>query len=243
VSLSDLEQKDKSLHLKFFGTALENAVPANTGVASRKLLLADASSFRSTIQELEEKSGGLLHQSGITNTYFSDKLAMDAKDAARIYEMPTLPPIAAVTAEKLVSGFGMRINPFHKGMYDHPGVDIASPRGTEVLASANGTVVDVNKSDVQAGYGNLIEVDHGQGFITRYAHLESVKVYVGQRIKKGSVIGFVGSSGGSVAPHLHFEVLRKGKPVDPVLFMIEGVTSNEYEVLKSTSHKQNQSLD
>jgi murein DD-endopeptidase MepM/ murein hydrolase activator NlpD len=242
-SLSTLEEKDQALHLKFFGTPLEKNLKPHNGVASRKILRGDALAFRSTIDQLSQKSEGLLHQSGITTSYFSDKLSMDLKDAERIYAMPTLPPIAALTADNLVSGFGMRINPFHKGMYEHPGVDLAAPRGTPVVASATGIVVDMKKSDLQAGYGNFIDIDHGHGFVTRYAHLETISVRLGQRIKKGSMIGSVGRTGGSVAPHLHFEVLRKGKPVDPVLFMIEGVTSHDYEVLKATSHKQNQSLD
>ena len=243
ATLDQLAQKDETLHLKFFGTPLEKANTKNNGISNRKILLADASGFRSTAAEIAEKSGGLLHQSEITTSYFSDKLSMNLKDAERIYAMPTLPPIADLDADKLVSGFGMRINPFHKGMYDHPGIDIASPRGTEVFASATGMVVDVKRSELQAGYGTFVDIDHGHGFVTRYAHLENTAVRLGQRIKKGSVIGIVGSTGGSVAPHLHFEVLREGKPVDPVHFMIEGVTSKQYEVLKSTSHKQNQSLD
>jgi murein DD-endopeptidase MepM/ murein hydrolase activator NlpD len=243
ASLEKLSEKDQALHLKFFGTPLEKVVIAARGLAARQILLADASAFRSTISQIEEKSGGLLHQSGITTSYFHEKLSMDLKDAARIYAMPTLPPIAGLTADKLVSGFGMRINPFHKGMYEHPGIDIAATRGTEVLATAMGTIVDLKRSELQAGYGNFIDVDHGHGFVTRYAHLESINVRLGQRIKKGTVIGTIGSSGGSVAPHLHYEILRKGKPMDPVHFMIEGVTSEDYEVLKSTSQKQNQSLD
>jgi murein DD-endopeptidase MepM/ murein hydrolase activator NlpD len=243
ATLDQLVQKDEKLHLKFFGAPLEKPALQKNKISNHKILLADASGFRSTIEQIEEKSGGLLHQSEITTSYFSDKLSMDLKDAERIYAMPTLPPIPELTEDKLVSGFGMRINPFHKGMYDHPGIDIASPRGTAVLASATGTVVDVKKSELQAGYGTFIDIDHGHGFVTRYAHLETTAVRLGQRIKKGTMIGTVGSSGGSVAPHLHFEVLRKGKPVDPVHFMIEGVTSQEYEVLKATSQKQNQSLD
>jgi murein DD-endopeptidase MepM/ murein hydrolase activator NlpD len=242
-SLKQLAEKDEALHLKFFGTAMDKANDKNNGIATRKILLADASDFRSAVSKIEEKSGSLLHQSGITTSYFHDKLSMDLTDAERIFAMPTLPPVEDLTADKLVSGFGMRINPFHKGMYEHPGIDVASPRGTNVIASATGTVVDLKRSDLQAGYGNFIDIDHGHGFVTRYAHLESINVRIGQRIKKGTVIGTIGSSGGSVAPHLHYEVLRKGKPVDPVHFMIERVTSEHYEVLKSTSQKQNQSLD
>ena len=242
-SLRKLAEKDEALHLKFFGTPLDKSSVRNNGIATRKILLADASGFRSTVSQIEEKSGSILHQSGITTSYFHDKLSMDLKDAARIFAMPTLPPVEDLSSEKLVSGFGMRINPFHKGMYEHPGIDIASARGTNVIAAATGTVVDLKRSGLQAGYGNFIDIDHGHGFVTRYAHLESVNVRVGQRVKKGTVIGAIGSSGGSVAPHLHYEVLRKGKPIDPVHFMIEGVTSEQYEVLKSTSQKQNQSLD
>ncbi len=242
-SLELLAEKDEALHMKFFGTPLAKTASPNHGIASRKILLADASGFRATLTGLAEKSNGLLHQSEITTSYFSDKLSMNFNDAERIYAMPTLPPVASLTADKLVSGFGMRINPFHKGMYEHPGIDIASPRGTEVFATATGTIVELKRSDVQAGYGNFIDIDHGHGFVTRYAHLEDINVRIGQRVKKGAVIGTIGSSGGSVAPHLHYELLRKGKPVDPVHFMIEGVTSQEYEVLKSTSHRQNQSLD
>ena len=92
-SLEKLSEKDQALHVKFFGTALEKSSHVNTGLASRKMLLADASSFRTAIEELDKKSGGLLHQSGITTAYFSDKLSMDMEDAERIYAMPTLPPI------------------------------------------------------------------------------------------------------------------------------------------------------
>src|SRR5262249_14451322 len=98
-------------------------------------------------------------------------------------------------------------------------------------------------SDLQAGYGNFIEIDHGHGFTTRYAHLGEIKIRQGQRVKKGTAIATVGSTGGSIAPHLHYEVIRNGKQIDPVHFMIDGVTSHEYSVLRTISQKENQSLD
>jgi murein DD-endopeptidase MepM/ murein hydrolase activator NlpD len=137
----------------------------------------------------------------------------------------------------------MRVNPFHKGLYEHPGVDIAMPRGSAVIATASGTVIEICKSTVQAGYGNYIEIDHGNGFITRYAHLEDVQVKYRQKITKGSVIATVGNSGGSIAPHLHYEIIRDGITVDPVHYMIEGLSSHEHHQLKLISQKQNQSLD
>jgi murein DD-endopeptidase MepM/ murein hydrolase activator NlpD len=157
--------------------------------------------------------------------------------------MPTLPPVQPWNNDKLISGFGMRVNPFHKGLYEHPGVDITMPRGTSVIASSSGTVRQVKRSNLQAGYGNYIEIDHGHGFVTRYAHLEEIKVKLYERVAKGSVVGTVGSSGGSIAPHLHYEILRDGRNVDPVTYMIEGLTSEDHHVMKVLSRKKNQSLD
>jgi murein DD-endopeptidase MepM/ murein hydrolase activator NlpD len=103
-----------------------------------------------------------------------------------ISSMPLLvPTIRPWNTDNLLSGFGMRVNPFHKGLYEHPGVDIAMPRGTEVIATASGTVIEIRKSDVQAGYGNYIEIDHGNGFITRYAHLEDIHVKVPSERSQG----------------------------------------------------------
>ncbi|MDQ2657797.1 MAG: M23 family metallopeptidase, partial [Bacteroidota bacterium] len=141
------------------------------------------------------------------------------------------------------SGFGMRVNPFHKGLYKHLGVDIAMPRGTPVLATATGKVVQLKRSDLQAGYGNYLEVDHGNGVVTRYAHLEDILVRFGARVTKGDTIGTVGTSGGSVAPHMHYEILRDGENVDPVHYMVQGLSATQHQLLTTMSHKQNQSLD
>ncbi|MBK8290924.1 MAG: M23 family metallopeptidase [Flammeovirgaceae bacterium] len=132
---------------------------------------------------------------------------------------------------KLVSGYGIRINPFHKGNYHHDGVDISSARGTVVTATAEGQVTIVKRSDLVAGYGNYLEVDHGDGYVTRYSHLEEIVVRQGQTVKKGQSIGIVGSSGGSIAPHLHYEVIKNGNNLNPIDFFMEGIASGQYEAL------------
>lgn len=242
-TIETLESKDQELHTKFFGTALEKYSQRSNSVGNRNILLADATSFRKSVSKINSKSAELLNTSVITSSYYGEKLTIDKRIAEKIAAMPTGQPVRPWVTDKVVSGFGLRINPFHKGLYEHPGIDIASTRDTEVLATASGTVVNVKKSDLQAGYGNFIEIDHGHGFTTRYAHLGEIKIKQGQRVKKETVIGTVGSSGGSTAPHLHYEVIRNGKQVDPVHFMIDGVTSREYSVLRSISQKENQSLD
>lgn len=241
--LTSLQHKDKVLHEKFFGS--EPVLhQANIDRASKQdLLLADGRSFREQVSSLNNTSGKLITRSALTNHFFGNKIDLSKKVVAGINALPTLQPIQPWQTEKLISGFGMRINPFHKGLYKHLGVDLAMPRGTPVIAAADGHITQLKRSDLQAGYGNYLEVDHGNGLVTRYAHLEDIDVRYGAKVSKGDRIGTVGSSGGSVAPHVHYEILRDGENVDPVAYMVQGLTPSEHYFLTLTSHRQNQSLD
>jgi murein DD-endopeptidase MepM/ murein hydrolase activator NlpD len=174
---------------------------------------------------------------------FSESASIKKTDLKTLKALPTLAPVQQFEADKLVSGFGKRINPFHKGLYHHDGVDISLPTGTAVVATAPGTIVLSNLSSLVAGFGNYIEIDHGNGIVTRYAHLGELKAYYGQRVTRGQIIGTIGSSGGSIAPHLHYEVIKNGKNVNPVHYIISGLNSNQYQTLVDNSNKVNQSLD
>jgi murein DD-endopeptidase MepM/ murein hydrolase activator NlpD len=242
-TLSQLGSEDQKLHEKFFGSVVEKPSDANTQSANKHLLLADPATFRTVVENIRTRSSELLNQSVTTNSFYGSQLSLKEKQLEAICSMPLLQPIQPWKTENLLSGFGMRINPFHKGLYEHQGVDITMPRGSDVVATASGTVIEINRSNVQAGYGNYIEIDHGNGFITRYAHLEEIQVKYRQKITKGAVIATVGNSGGSIAPHLHYEIIRDGVTVDPIHYMIEGLSSREHHQLKLISQKQNQSLD
>jgi murein DD-endopeptidase MepM/ murein hydrolase activator NlpD len=243
ATLSSLAAEDEKLHIKFFGNAPEKTPDHSNNLVKRDLLLADASAFRTSVGKIGEESAVLYQRSIRSNSLFAN-LSSDKKELMEnIHSIPSLQPIRPWDSDKLLSGFGMRVNPFHKGMYEHPGIDVAAPRGTEVIAPADGIVREIKRSSVQAGYGNFIEIDHGQGFVTRYAHLEEVGVRLGQKIKKGTVIATTGNSGGSIAPHLHYEILRHGKNVNPVQYMMEGLSSDDHFHLTALSQKQNQSLD
>lgn len=241
-TLSELELQDQKLHTKFFGIPPEKTF-VKQGSAQKNILLSDASSFRSAVEKIQTESSTLLHKSAQLNLVFANTISVDKEAMAMIHAMPNIRPVRFWKNEKLFSGFGMRVNPFHKGLYKHPGIDIAVPRGTEVIATAAGLVTEIKKSELQAGYGNYIEIDHGHGFITRYAHLEEIKVKSRQKISKGEVIALTGNSGGSIAPHLHYEIVRNGENVNPIHYMIEDQSSKDHAELKAISEKQNQSLD
>ncbi|SAK96500.1 peptidase M23B [Caballeronia fortuita] len=114
------------------------------------------------------------------------------------------------------SSFGNRRDPFTQHMSFHPGIDLVAPTGTPVLATAAGRVIHAGP---MPGYGNTVEIDHGNGFITRYAHASKINVHVGQQVQPGATIAEVGSTGRSTGPHLHFEVRVAGKPVDPADYL------------------------
>ena len=241
--LASLQQKDQILHTKFFGT-LPVVQPAEVDYASKQdLLLADGNSFRKQVTDLKGSSEKLRRRSAVTNRSFANQINLTESALANINALPTLQPVQDWETQSLISGFGMRVNPFHKGLYEHLGVDLALPRGSAVIATGSGRITQLKRSDLQAGYGNYIEVDHGNGIVTRYAHLEEIVVKYGASVHKGEKIGTVGTSGGSVAPHLHYEVLRDGKNVDPIDYMLEKLSPAEHYFLTLMSHQQNQSLD
>lgn len=243
TALSELDENDKALYARFF-----NALPPVPAVKSSTLskeqaLLADAGDFRSLLKDVRQKSTELFEHAVFSNTLFGNDIHITEEEVELLNSVPSLQPIAGVHPDDLASGFGDRINPFHKGTYHHTGIDFISPRGTAVQATGNGMVSVVKRSDLQAGYGNYLEIDHGHGLVTRYAHLEEILVKPGQKISKGMTIATLGNSGGSIAPHVHYEIIRDGEQVNPALYIIEGLSSAEHSDLLSRSKKQNQSLD
>lgn len=136
---------------------------------------------------------------------------------------------------------GERINPFYKVKIMHNGLDLIAPAGDPVYASADGVVSDVTKS--RKGLGNVVTVDHGNGYVTRYAHLADIEVGRGRKVKKGTRIGYVGVSGNSFAPHLHYEVIRDTVVVDPVNYFFASVTPDEYVNMLIMSSSTGQSMD
>lgn len=239
TKLASLREHDNAIHHQLFEDG-EATAPSGD---YKDLLLIEEDSFGSALSELRTSSQKLLASARTVNSAFGELLGVTKEEAIPIMHVPVLQPIANPDLDLLVSGFGMRINPFHKGKYFHPGIDFAAPKGTPVLATAPGKVSVMKKSDLLAGYGNYIDIDHGNGFVTRYAHLEDIHVKRGEEITKGMIIGTVGSTGGSIAPHLHYEIILNGQNVDPINYFIEGLTSKRYDKLTAISKRQNQSLD
>lgn len=240
--LNELKKQDQELYEKIFEA--KQPTEEEHAITNREdILLAETNDFNSIINDLSNRFNQLFVTAQSSNEYFHEKVSVRKEDVTTLFSIPSIVPIVDLDISKLVSGFGTRINPFHKGHYHHDGVDFASARGTAVLATGHGQVITIKRSDLLAGFGNYIEIDHGNGIITRYSHLEEITVRKGQKIKKGDTIGSVGSTGGSIAPHLHYEVIQNGTNIDPLKFFAEGLSAELYQELLTKSKKQNQSLD
>ena len=154
--------------------------------------------------------------------------------------IPAIQPISNKELLALASGFGLRIHPVYKVKKMHTGIDFAAPIGTPIYATADGAVDRVDVSFI--GYGKMVEIDHGFGYRTRYAHMHGFTVRNGQRIKRGELIGYVGNTGLSTAPHLHYEVFINGAQVNPVYYFFNDLNATDYERVIELASIENQSL-
>lgn len=144
---------------------------------------------------------------------------------------PSINPISSADPYWMTSSYGHRNDPWTKRRTAHHGIDLAGPYGLDIHSTGEGTVISARVS--RFGYGNEVLVDHGFGYITRYAHLQDILVEKGQKLKRGEVLGTMGSTGRSTGPHLHYEVRINNRPVNPMYFFFENLLPDEYTLLAS----------
>jgi murein DD-endopeptidase MepM/ murein hydrolase activator NlpD len=155
--------------------------------------------------------------------------------------IPAIQPVRNENLKRLASGFGYRTDPFTKIKKMHEGMDFSARTGTPIFATGDGVVA---RADNRAsGYGNHIVIRHGFGYETYYAHLSKYNCRAGQRVKRGDIIGYVGSTGRSEGPHLHYEVHKGGKVVNPLNFYYGNISAVEYVAISQLANQENQSLD
>ena len=154
---------------------------------------------------------------------------------------PAIQPVSNADLKRIASGFGYRIDPVYKTVKLHPGLDFAAPAGTPIYATANGTVEFAgNRGD---GYGNNVIINHGYGYKTLFGHMFRIKARAGQSVKRGEVIGWVGSTGKSTGPHCHYEVIKNGNKIDPIYFFYNDLTPEQFDRLLKLAAASNQSFD
>lgn len=154
---------------------------------------------------------------------------------------PAIQPVSNRDLNRIASGFGYRIDPVYKTVKLHAGLDFAAPQGTPIYATADGSVKIAGFSD--GGYGNHVVINHGYGYETVYGHMVRIKARAGQKVTRGEVIGYVGSTGKSTGPHCHYEVHKNGQKLDPVYFFYNDLSPQQFDQLLKQASSSNQSLD
>jgi murein DD-endopeptidase MepM/ murein hydrolase activator NlpD len=172
---------------------------------------------------------------------FDELIAYAREKEEMLRSIPAIQPVSNKDLKRTASGFGFRIHPIYKISKFHSGMDFTAPTGTDVYATGDGVVSTVKTA--RRELGNHVIIDHGFGYQSVYAHLDRFNVRVGQKVSRGDVIGFVGSTGLSTAPHLHYEVLANGRNVDPALFYFNDLTPEEYDRMIEIANKSGQTFD
>lgn len=183
---------------------------------------------KSLAGELIAKMDLLEREIVVQSQSFDELRRLAGSRADRLSHIPAIQPVSELMLKQMASGYGRRVDPVYGTMKFHEGMDFACDVGTPVYATGDGIV---NAADWHSGYGNRIDIDHGFGYLTRYAHLSKISVKPGQSVKRGDLIGLSGNTGKSTGPHLHYEVRLKDVPQNPVNYYFYDLTPEEYAAM------------
>ncbi|MFH4966239.1 M23 family metallopeptidase [Gaetbulibacter sp. M235] len=171
-----------------------------------------------------------------------DEIAILAEEKEKLLAaIPAIQPVRNEDLKRMASGYGMRSDPFTKARKMHWGMDFSAPRGTPIYATGDGVVERADNA--ATGYGNHIRINHGYGYVSLYGHLYKYNVKKNQKVKRGDLIGFVGSTGRSEAPHCHYEIFKDGQRINPINFYYGSLTAEEFNEMLEHASLENQSLD
>ncbi len=242
VLMTDMEERDNNLYRVMF-----EADPIPSSVRRSGFLDADryadlygyknSGLIVNTARKLDVIASQLYNQSVSYDTLF----AMARNKSDMLAHIPAIFPVKETEVKYISSFFGYRPDPIYKVEKFHSGIDFSAALGTDTYATGDGVVADVERNEW--GYGNLVVIDHGYGYKTRYAHLHKAAVRKGQKVKRGQKIGTIGDSGKTTGVHLHYEVLKNDVQVDPINFFYNDLTPDEYELILQHSTLPTQTMD
>ncbi|MDA9907350.1 M23 family metallopeptidase [Flavobacteriaceae bacterium] len=240
--LSEIETRDNSIYRVYFeaNPISEEQRKAGFGGVNRYKNLEGFDNSNLIIST--SKKIDVLTKQIVVQSKSLDEIAGLAEEKEKLLKaIPTIKPVKNEDLTRMASGYGYRSDPFTKARKFHRGMDFTAPRGTPVYATGNGVVKRADRRS--SGYGRHVRINHGFGYTSLYAHLYKYVVKRGQKVKRGDLIGFVGSTGRSQAPHLHYEIIKDGKRVNPLNFYYGNLSPEEFAELLKVAGQENQSLD
>lgn len=240
--LNDLESRDDNIYRAIFeAEPLPDELRQSGFAGVNRYDKLDGFQYSDLIKQLTQKVDKLSKATVIQSRSYDDIWNLINNQEKMLGSIPAIMPIHQKDLKLMASGFGERIDPIYKTSHFHAGMDFVADIGKPIYATGNGTVEFAGTDD--SGYGIHVKINHGFGYLTLYGHMSQLKVVEGQKVKRGDLIGLVGSTGKSVGPHLHYEVHKNGVPVNPVNYYFSDLTPEEYNELIELSRQPSQSFD
>ena len=239
--MSDLSQRDDNLYRAMLGA---EPIPLSARMgAQQQIAYYDSLARMTNLQlaaDLQRKVDILEKELYVQARSYDEILELAKNQEVRMENIPAIQPVLNKDLKRMASGYGWRIDPVYHIRRFHEGMDFTAPIGTDIYATGNGTVV---YSGWKQGYGETVEVDHGFGYATRYAHCSKRIARVGQKVKRGDVIAKVGNTGKSTGPHLHYEVHYQGRPIDPRNYYFYDLSPEDYDKMVQLSDNMGNMMD
>ena len=241
--LADLQDRDDNIYRVIFeAEPIPDAIrSAGIGGIDRYEELKGYTNSDLVI-ETEKKMDRILGKLYVQSKSFDEVFDLARNKEKMLVSIPAIQPVNNKDLKRIGSYFGARMDPFYKVRKFHEGMDFSATVGTEVYATGNGTIASAGR-DAEGGYGNEIRIDHGFNYQTVYAHLSRIFVKPGQKIRRGQIIGYVGNTGKSTSPHLHYEVRKNGVPVNPIYFFFNDITPDQFQAMLELSARPSQTMD
>lgn len=238
-ALDELKDRDVSIYRAIFEADPVDYTEHPVSVSDYK----DLEKFESTegLLALNQRVDVLAQQVAVQEKSFEELAKLAENKTEFLASIPAIQPVSNKNLRSMASGFGYRLHPIYKTYKMHTGIDFTAPTGTPIYATGNGKVV--TPTDGGHGYGNHVVIDHGFGYKSLYGHMYKTKVRIGQRVKRGELIGYVGNTGLSSGPHLHYEVIKNGRKINPINYFFNDLTESDYAAIREIAERPTQSFD
>lgn len=240
--MADLEKRDNHIYREIFeANPIPDSARAKSIEKQQEAKLTEGMEDNELAYSIATTLDQLLNRLAVQKKSFSDIETMIKNKEKLLAATPAIQPVSNKDLSRMASGFGYRVDPVYKTIKMHAGLDFAAPQGTPIYATADGGVKIAGNTG--NGYGNYVVLDHGYGYETLYGHQYKIKVRAGQRVKRGELIGWVGSTGKSTGPHVHYEVHKNGQHIDPIYFFYNDITPEQFDRILKMAAAGNQSFD
>jgi murein DD-endopeptidase MepM/ murein hydrolase activator NlpD len=242
LKMDELENRDNGVYRQIFGA---NPIPDSARIKDiekkNEVKLVQSMGESELVKNITGQLNNIALRSAYQEKSYDEINNMVKNKEKLLAATPSIQPVSNKNLNRIASGYGYRIDPVYKDRRAHLGLDFTAPLGTPIYATADGRVKDAGFNT--GGFGNRVVISHGFGYETLYGHMLRIKVRVGEMVKRGEVIGYVGNSGKSTGPHCHYEVHRNGVPVDPIYYFYNDLSPEQFDRILKLAATNNQSFD